>query len=187
MKSLQRVQKAVKIFRILWKIAFICSIVGAVCCAIGAIFCGVCAFNETLREMIVREAESFRPKEGVSACVCAAISCGFGIAVSRLNLQFYNAVLAEGTPFTKPLVAKLRRLGVLTIILSLAEAIAIGILTAAMNTRADYSGGSSVALGIAYLLVSLLTDYGADLLKNDGQKQDEPLTGNADANDSNND
>ena len=175
MKSLVRVQKAVKVFRILAKIAFICSIVGAACCAIGAVFCGISAFNETVRAMVVKEAETFEPKKAVSACVCSAISCGFGIAVSYLNLRFFEAVQAEGTPFSKPLVSFLRRLGVKLIILSLVESIVIAVFTAIMHTSADYSGGG-ITLGIAYLLVSLLTDYGADLVKNDGQKKDKPLS-----------
>ena len=163
MKSLQRVQTVAKIFRVIAKIGYVCSIIGVTCCVIGAIFCGISGANETIREWIVKNGETFRPKEGVSACVCAAISCGFGIAICRYNVQYYSAVLAEGTPFTKPLVSKLRRLGVLTIVLSVAEAIVIAVFTACMKTEADYTHASGVATGIAYLLVSLLMDYGADI------------------------
>lgn len=182
MKSLQRVQTATKIFRILAKIGFICSIVGAACCVIGAIFCGISAFSETLRDLIVQNAQSYNAKEAVSACICAAVSCGFGIAVSYLNLRFFAAVQAEGTPFTKPLVAALRKLGVKIIILSLVESIAIAVFTAIMHTSTDYSGGGAIGWGIACLLVSLLTDYGADLLKNNGQSPHETPDCNADGN-----
>lgn len=185
MKSLQRVQTATKIFRILAKIGFICSIVGAACCVIGAIFCGIGYFSETLRDLIVQNAESYDAKEAVSACICAAVSCGFGIAVSYLNLRFFSAVQAEGTPFTKPLVAALRKLGVKIIILSLAESIAIAVFTAIMHTSCDYSGGGAIGMGIFYLLVSLLTDYGADLLNNKEQSSQGSPDCNADENDLN--
>ena len=46
MKSLNRVQKAAKIIRILLKIGYIASIAGAACCVIGAILCGVLSGNE---------------------------------------------------------------------------------------------------------------------------------------------
>ena len=182
MKSLQRVQTATKIFRVLAKIGFVCSIVGAACCVIGAIFCGIGYFSETLRDIIVQNAESYDAKEAVSACICAAVSCGFGIAVSYLNLRFFSAVQAEGTPFTKPLVASLRKLGVQIIVLSVAQSIVLAVITALMKTHSEYSGGEAIAWGIACLLVSLLTDYGADLLNRKEQPSNETPDCNADGN-----
>ena len=52
MKSLNRVQKAAKIIRILLKIGYIASIAGAACCVIGAILCGVLSGNEAFREAL---------------------------------------------------------------------------------------------------------------------------------------
>ena len=51
MKSLQRVQKAANVLRILAKIGYILTIVGTIFCVLGAIFCGIFGSNATVREI----------------------------------------------------------------------------------------------------------------------------------------
>ncbi len=165
MKSLQRVQKAAKILRIIAKIGYILAIVGTACCALSAILCGVFGNNEQFQKALAKEGETFVTHEYVCRCVCGAIACAAGIAVSFFTLRFYDAELAAGTPFTKPLVKEIRKLGRLHIILTFAAAIVIAVIATAMHTEINNitASGSSITAGIAYLLLSLPMDYGADL------------------------
>lgn len=156
MKSLQRVQKAANVLRILAKIGYILTIVGA-------IFCGIFGSNATVREWLAKEGTTFVTREYVCYCVCAAIGCASGIALAYFNLRFYEAELAAGTPFTKPLVKELRKLGLLHILLPIAASIVVAVVSAAMHTDVNFDTAGGISAGIAYLLLSLPADYGADL------------------------
>ena len=163
MKSLQRVQKAANVLRILAKIGYIFAIVGTVSCVLGAIFCGIFGSNARVQEWLVKEGETFVTREYVCSCVCGAIGCAFGIALAYFSLRFYEAELAAGTPFTKPLVKEMRKLGLLHILLPLAASIIVAIVSAAMHTEIDFDSVGGITAGVAYLLLSLPADYGADL------------------------
>lgn len=163
MKSLQRVQKAANVLRILAKIGYILTIVGTIFCVLGAIFCGIFGSNATVREWLAKEGTTFVTREYVCYCVCAAIGCASGIALAYFNLRFYEAELAAGTPFTKPLVKELRKLGLLHILLPIAASIVVAIVSAAMRTDVNFDTAGGISAGIAYLLLSLPADYGADL------------------------
>ncbi len=163
MKSLQRVQKAANVLRILAKIGYVFAIVGTIFCVLGAIFCGIFGSNAHVQEWLAKEGETFVTREYVCYCVCAAIGCASGIALAYFNLRFYEAELAAGTPFTKPLVKELRKLGLLHILLPIAASIVIAIVSAAMHAKADFDIAGGISAGIAYLLLSLPADYGADL------------------------
>ena len=163
MKSLQRVQKAANVLRILAKIGYIFAIVGTVCSILGAIFCGIFGSNARVQEWLAQEGEAFVPREYVCHCVCAAIGCAFGVALALFNLRFYEAELAAGTPFSKPLVKELRKLGLLHILLTLAVSVIVAIVSSAMHTDVNFDSAGGITAGIAYLLLSLPMDYGADL------------------------
>ena len=155
MKSLQRVQKAANVLRILAKIGYILTIVGTIFCVLGAIFCGIFGSNATVREWLAKEGTTFVTREYVCYCVCAAIGCASGIALAYFNLRFYEAELAAGTPFTKPLVKELRKLGLLHILLPIAASIVVAIVSAAMRTDVNFDTAGGISAGIAYLLLSL--------------------------------
>ena len=87
MKSLQRVQKAANVLRILAKIGYILTIVGTIFCVLGAIFCGIFGSNVTVREWLAKEGTTFVTREYVCYCVCAAIGCASGIALAYFNLR----------------------------------------------------------------------------------------------------
>ena len=183
MKSLNRVQKAAKIIRILLKIGYIASIAGATCCVIGAILCGVLSGNEAFREALASAEKTLTVKEAAGACVCAAIDCGFSIALCALSLKFYDHELAAGTPFEKSLAKEMRSLGLYHIILPVCAAIVTGIVASFLKLSADFSETAGVSAGIAYLLLSLLLDYGADV-KSGAEKNGEnenPVSGNRDS------
>ena len=163
MKSLQRVQKAANVLRILAKIGYIFAIVGTVSCVLGAIFCGIFGSNARVQEWLVKEGETFVTREYVCHCICGAIGCAAGIAVAYFTLRFYDQELAAGTPFAKTLVKGIRKLGLLHILLPLAASIVVAIVSSAMHTKVDFNASGSITAGIAYLLLSLPMDYGADL------------------------
>ena len=80
MKSLNRVQKAAKIIRILLKIGYIASIAGAACCVIGAILCGglvLCALADTKIAVIM---------------FAAVVLYGLGVPLSTVGLAVWSAV-----------------------------------------------------------------------------------------------
>ncbi len=163
MKSLNRVQTMVKVFKILATIAFVCCIISTVGCALGAIIVNAVGENAEFIKMLEQEGVAYDRNIYVCACVCAAVESVLGIYIAYLNKTMFKKELEKGTPFDKDIVALVRKNAVIQIVASIVAAIAVAIIIACFNAKLDISNGAAVGTGIFYLLLSLLLDYGADL------------------------
>ena len=81
-------------------------------------------------------------------------------------LAYFKAEQADGTPFTHRGADQIRRLGIRTIVLPLVAAIVVAVICAAFDLpqgSVEWSNLTSIGLGIALILVSLIFRYGAEL------------------------
>lgn len=174
MKTLNTIQTLSKIGKILSKIVFICCIIGTVGCIVGMI---LLPFADTgvfkIGGMTIHGALVNRAGMEFNALyplmVGAMILC-IGQAVTAKFAEIYFAhELADGTPFTLNGAGELLRLGILTICVPLGALILSQIVSGIMAEFigcGDFfnpEGGDSVALGVTFLLTSLLCRYGAEL------------------------
>ncbi len=174
MKSLRTVQVLAKIGKVLSKIVFICSIVGAALCVAGIVSYaflgdgGVKIGGVTLRAFIEKEA-GLSTAETYAAMATGLVFLIAEIVVSALAVRYFRHELEAGTPFTAPLARELRTLGIVDICVGLGASVICGIVLAVMKvvgqtaSNVSYGGSFSAGLGIAMIVVSVLCDYGAEI------------------------
>lgn len=169
MNSQQRVQKIAKVFYIFAKITYYCSMIGVVFCVLGSIFTGIFWNNPDFLRYLVQIEAGLNPKLALTYCICGAIECGVGIALYYYVVRLYEEELAIGSPFNKQVAEKTRKVSLLHIFLPICGNIVCGIVILCMGiTSADVYGWSGIGVGIVYLILSFIFDYGADInLKNE--------------------
>lgn len=179
METLKVIQTLAKIGKILSKIVFICCIVGACGCVVGII--SLAAGVEALKFGGVELKNILQNEAGVSAsslyCYMAAsifLCAGEGVVAKFAEIYFKNE-LSRGTPFDLTVAKELFRLGIITICVPLGALILAeitqGIMTAAMQDAVamDIGEASSVGIGVAFMVCSLLCRLGSEQNVQNGQ------------------
>ena len=93
------------------------------------------------------------------------------IIIAAKAKGYFKHVLAQGTPFTFPLAAELKRLGLLCVITEVVLSIAGGIITAFIQSTGYPTGfhfSFSIGLGVAFLVVSAICGHGAEIAQTAG-------------------
>ena len=184
MKSLDAIQKLSKIGKILSKIAFIFSVIGFCGCIAGLLSLSIGNGSlikiggVTLHGLI--SAEYGYNIKSISAALSGwmIVCAGEAVLAKFAEIYFKNELKAE-TPFTLAGAKELLRLGILTLAVptgcavagSIVEGIVVGFMqvekAAAMDVCFDNAAG--IALGIMFILGSLLCRYGAELRERPGE------------------
>lgn len=177
-KNYQIIQTLAKIGKVLSRIAFIFSVIGICGCMVG-LFSNVLGNGGVFKiggvsvYGLLADFNAYNVKS-ISAVLTAWLIVCIGEAVlAKFAEVYFQKELAVGTPFTQAGAAELRRLGILTIVIPtgcavLAE-IVQGILTGFMKGAADgwsdlsFDNEASVAMGIMFIVGSVLCGYGAEL------------------------
>lgn len=167
-KTLSNILTVFKIARILAKIVFICCIIGAVCCSIALLVL-------PMAEAVVPDVFT---ETGIDiSAVYAAITVGIIACVGEAVFAFwaeryFKSVLDAETPFTFDGAKECFRLGIASLIISVATSIvsgiAAGIVTVLSKTNAaelDYSTSISLSVGLFFMFISMLFKYGAEQQK----------------------
>lgn len=171
MNSLHTLQKTFRVFQILSKVAMILSFVWAGLTALG-LLCGIAwysgasvigASQETLQYLTTTD--SLNQMMGVLLSdLVFAVTDG---ALFLFAFRYFQQEQMDGTPFTQRGAEQVKRLGIRTIVLPLVAVVLaalfhemFGVSQAALS---DESNLSSVSLGIALILASLIFRYGAEL------------------------
>lgn len=174
MNTLKTIQVLAKIGRILSRIVFVCSIVGAIICAVGVVSLAVTGSESfkvggvTIHSM-VENAVGLDTPALIAAMAAGMVLCIGEIVLSRFAVDYFSNELADGTPFTLRGAKELMRLGILTIAIPLGTAVvcAIGIAVAdnfyPSIEKLIPGDDSSVGLGIMMIVLSLVCRYGAEL------------------------
>lgn len=176
-KSLNTIITLTKIAKVLSMIVFVLLIISTVACAISLavipklndfLFKGDNwnTFIETLsaaqREEFISVFGDLTPDKVApmmqSLLICAVIVLIGSAVVAFLAYRYFKRVIEAGTPFTFAGANELRTLGIVSLAIALAQAIA-----AAIILKTDFSIGSNLAPGIAFLVVSVIFRHGAEL------------------------
>ena len=165
MKSLEVIQKIVKVLRILAKIAYILCIIGAVASAIGA--ASLFAIDEN-SEIWKKALEAIQPDTiDLAAVRCTCLTgvfvCAAGAVLSWFSKRLFEDELAAGTPFDRHICKDVLKVGIIYLAVSVVSGIIIAIIYACFNLDADGSGFSGFTTGIVYIICWLLCRYGADV------------------------
>ena len=182
MKALATIQKIAKAGRILSKIVFICSIVGAAGCLIGLITMplipeGLRIGGLSIHGFIEKNA-NVSVGTTYASLATGMIICGGEIALAKIAELYFKRELAAGTPFTFAGAKELKRLGFCAIFIPLGTAVLSGIVYAIMafafDNVADMDGNYtfSIGLGIMFLVMSAVCKYCAELEAERGMNVD---------------
>lgn len=169
--SLTAIQKCVRVFRVLVRVGLILSIAGAVF--------GLAALMLWIRwntapatgipqlDQVMQLIDRGSYYHTLSTLIADVVGCAFGGALLWLFHRYLTHELADGTPFTFSGASELRRLGVVTIVLPLVslclQAIPYTVYDLSYPNRME--NGTSVLLGVALILASLVFRYGAELTR----------------------
>ena len=172
MNTLKTIQTLSKIGKILSKIVFICCVV-AFCGCIATIIS--LAFGAetlrigglTLKGIFQKSAETSIGTVYAAAATGLILSAGEAVLAKFAQIYFTNE-LADGTPFMLAGAKEMMRLGILTICIpagtTLLTIIARAVIAEVCGEIADLrlDCGESIALGVMFLIASLLCRYGAE-------------------------
>ncbi|MCM1026546.1 MAG: hypothetical protein NC432_08910 [Roseburia sp.] len=169
MSHLEKIQKVMKVLKILSKVILIILIVGVALSSIAALLVAsnvLNAGNQFLHFVFVPDGLS--KGQIVGTLAASAVSLLFEGIPTALAYRYFAAELKEGTPFTHAGADRLKQLGIITIVLSLAaslltEGISNALYLAEEWHRYDNAGG--VTLGLCLLFLSVIARYGAELEK----------------------
>lgn len=165
MSSLDRIQKIIKVFKILANVAMIIAYV----CAGLLVVTAILLANNSSYQLVVgiapEIAAEFDKNQTIAELLCDFVVCltdGLLLTFAQLYMKHE---LADGTPFTNRGADEIKGLGIRIIILPL---VAIGIISAICATfNAELpdtmSNELSVTFGIALIIISIIFRYGAEL------------------------
>lgn len=172
MKTLNTIQKLSKIGKVLSKIMFIFCIVGFCGCIVGILSMALGAptlkiGGVTLESILNTEAE-VTVGTVYAAMAAGMILCAGEAVLAKFAEHYFKRELDDGTPFSLGGAKEMQRLGIMTICLPIGTQIVAEIVHAVMEQtmqdvaplRLDNAG--SVALGIMFIVMSLLCRYGAE-------------------------
>ena len=173
-KTLNTIQVFAKIGRVLCKIMFILSIVGAASCAIGIASLAVGTTEVlkiggvTIHGLIEKSAEMSMGTMYTSMTV-GWVFCMGEIFVAKIAENYFKHEIEAGTPFTLNGAKEMLMLGLVSVCISVGSKIiaeiAYFIMSRSLSDVAEMNLGdySSVSLGITFILVSFLCKYAAEL------------------------
>lgn len=173
MKTLNVIQTLFKIAKVFSKVIYICCIVGFVGCVVGIIAMLVGA--QTIKVGGVTLHSILETQAGIgegtiwSAIVVGMVLCIGEFFVCRKAYSYFDNELKAGTPFTFDGAKELLRLGISVIWIPLVSVIVaeIGqniIAECIQNTqKLNLDGFNSVALGVMFIVTSLLCKHGAEI------------------------
>lgn len=166
MTHLEKIQKAVKVLKILARIAAVFVFIGAAFALVGSITLfipGLSGLKSLLFDPVTLVANinsaQFRGLL-LSLAFCLAMDGALLLyAVHCLRLE-----LAEGTPFTKAGADRAKNLGVWSIVVALLSAVAESFVDIAENLEGEtFDNAGGIVIGICLILFSLILRYGAEL------------------------
>lgn len=169
MKSLNKVQTLAKVLQVISKIVFILSIVGIACSVIGLIVFIAVGDLEVVNKLFIEinKNENIDKKIVISYILMALLECVASLIIYKKEYDFYSLELSLNTPFEEKVVKEIRKLALVRIITSIALSICIAIALGVCGNKGEYetSVNAGIVVGVVYLLLSLVLEYGTDLQK----------------------
>ena len=166
MSNLEKIQKGMRVLQILSKVILIFAVVGVVLASIGAALVATDVANmENQYIYFISVTAEISKGQIVGTLTAAAVSLLFGGIITAFVYRYFSAELKEGTPFTNAGADRIKRLGIMEIVLSV---ISMGIIDGIYEiigltewNRFDDAG--SITFGIWLILLAAVVRYGAEL------------------------
>lgn len=178
MKKLQTIQTLCRVASIMSKIAFIVALASACICAVGLI-CLPLGSGEVFKlgGVSIYALLKLGSEEAIGLAAAALagwlVVCIGEAVLARFAERYFKNELQAGTPFTAAGAREMKRLGILTIALpcgcSLLATIIYSIaaeFAQVASKDVSFSSEGSVALGIMFIVMSLICEYGAECKEN---------------------
>ena len=165
-KTLTNILKVFKVARIVAKVVFILCIIGAAGCLLGLVFLPIAEKIISLEPKVAAETDFALACSGY---VIGLVSCIGEAIFAFLAERYFKKVLDAGTPFTFDGAKESFRLGVASMIISVASSlvagIAAGIILIFSDSMADYDTTTTFSLttGLFFMFLSMIFKYGAEL------------------------
>ena len=187
MKTLNTIQKLAKLGKILSKIVYILSMIGAIGAGVGVALMAtmgedaIAKSKESLMQAGEKSAiEQLEKMDVPFLIVIMCVSVAFCVAeavISKFAEKYFTNELADGTPFTLRGAKELMRLGIIYIAVNLGVSIVAGTVYAIFSKTIETADktefhGLSIGLGITFIIVSVICRYGAELTE--GQTEAAP-------------
>ena len=175
MKSLDTIQKLSKIGRVLSKIAFLFSVCGCIAGLLSLSFGNgsLIKIGGVTLHALISEEYGYNIKSITAALSGWMIICAGKAVLSKFAEVYFKNELKAETPFTLVGAKGLLLLGILTLAIptgcavagSIVEGIIAGFMQVEKAEAMDiyFDNAASIALGIMFILGSLLCRYGAEL------------------------
>ncbi len=162
MKSLKRILTLTKVFKTLFKIAFICCIVGV---SLGAAsFVGILIIG---KKNILEIFNDMNLDASYNQALCSTLSfvayASFSIALYYKFYKYCENILKIGTPFNKQVVTETKKTAILSLVISLVCSIVISIICSSFKVKDNFTHTLSLGYALFYLIIYFLLDYGADI------------------------
>ena len=165
-KTLSNILTVFKVVRIIAKVVFILCIVGAAGCLLG---CLALPMVSALLESGLLE-EGMSVSLSYAACIVGAVVCAGEAVFAFMAEKYFKNVVSAGTPFTFDGAKECFRLGIASLIISVAVGIAAGIASGIVmliagveEAGADFNVSVSVSTGLVFMFLSLIFKHGAEL------------------------
>ena len=166
MSNLEKIQKGMRVLRILSKIVLIFTIVGVALVSIGATLVAADVANMENRFLhFISVAAEMSKGQIVGTLTTTAVSLLFGGIFTAFVYRYFTAELKEGTPFTNAGADRIKRLGIMQIVLSvISTRIIAGIYEKIGLTEWNrFDDAGSITFGIFLILLAMVVRYGAEL------------------------
>lgn len=174
MKTLNLIQKLMKVGKIISKIIFICCCVVSIACFVSI---GILAIVSNLPIEIngqtlvnyIMQTEKVNINELFPSMAALVFICAGEAVIAKFAEIYFNNELNKGNPFTFSGAKELLRLGILKISVPLVAAmiaeIASSIIAAIIDCRNNFSidSGDNIIIGIMLIIISIIFKYGAEI------------------------
>lgn len=173
MKTLDTIQTLSKIGKVFSKIVYICCIVGIIAGAVGIVALLIGAETLKLGGMTLHTILETEAGVGTGTVLTAiaveTVLCVGEFFVSRMAYRYFDNELKAGTPFTTGGAKELLHLGISTIWIPIVTFVLAqvtqGVIAQFIENveKLDFNAFDSVALGVMFIVMSLLCKHGAEL------------------------
>lgn len=180
MKSLKIIQVLCNIGKIFSKIVFICCIVGASLCLVGilslALGIETIVINGQTIGSIIENNSNMSMGTMYNTMTGTIVLASGEAVVAKFAEKYFQNELTDGTPLTLRGAKEIRRLGILQIAISLGTTIIASIIQAIFvhsleNVKeTSFDNGSTIVLGIMFLVLSLVMQYASEELAKKEEK-----------------
>ena len=164
-KTLSNILTVFKVARILAKVVFILCAVGCVGCLLGLI---IIPMTDLLVSLITFFKAEFNFEVSYLECLVGFTACAGEAAIAFFAERYFKKVLDAKTPFTHEGSKEAFRLGVASVIISIAVVCASSIIVAiaelfSSSSITEYNLELSILPGLFLMFLSMLFKHGAEL------------------------